>query len=127
MNLVVLKCLKSLEYIKNQLVDKGDASTFSDGYNLATFCLREALDTRIELIEEMYADEKEAPNFTNADYALCCLEYTNSLETIFKELFEEQENNSFGKGYKQCLIEFFALFEPLQDWLNYLVAVGDNV
>lgn len=127
MNIVIFNLLKYLEQIKNLLIDKEDFSTFSDGYNLATFCLREALDTRVKLIKEMYDDEKETSNFTNADYALCCLEYTDSLEAIFKELFAEQENNSFGEGYKQCLIEFFALFEPLQDWLSSLAKGGSDV
>ena len=127
MNTVIIKCLETLNDIKNILVDKGDASTFSDGYNLATSCLREALDTRIELIKEMYADEKEMSNFTNTDYALCCLEFTDSLERIFKELFEEQENNSFGYGYRQCLNEFLKMLKPLQDWLNSLASAKDDV
>ncbi len=118
MNIVVSETIRRLNIIKENLNDQADTNLYNSGINLANQCLREAITSRIDEIVDLYGDEKATSDVTNSDYAISCIEYTDSLKKVFKELYDEQDNTAFGRGYKSQVRKFFVTFKPIQEWLQ---------
>ena len=92
MNLILEECIKRLQKIKMQLIDPSGDNETCNGIITANLCIRESIDTRCSLIEDIYGDPEPGEVHTNTDYALYCTEFTDSLYDVFRDLYNEQEN-----------------------------------
>ena len=91
----------------------------SSGVNCANSLIRQSIDTRCSLIEDLYGDSEAGDEIhTNADYALFCLEFTDSLYDIFKDHLNGAGDSMYDRGFKSQIRHFFELFKPLQSWLQ---------
>lgn len=117
MNLIIKLFTEKLKNLKSRLADINEETEYNQGRSLALLCMREAIDTRIDLVIDIHT-ETGNDAYTNAQFASFCTEYTNELENIFSELSSEMSNNEFGRGYKYQVRKFLELLRPIQDWLK---------
>ena len=117
-NSILKECINKLELLQAKLTDVENSSKRSEGINGANASIKESIETRIHILTDIYSDSADEGKYTNADYALFCMEFTDSLAKIFKELSEECDNNDFGSGYKEQVNYFLMLLQPVQDWLK---------
>ena len=118
MNKILAECIKKLAEIKGRLLDINSDDDRSDGLNCANSLIRQSIDTRISLIKEIYGVPEPGESHTDAEYALYCLEFTESLYEVFKEHFDEAKDTPFDRGYKSQITVFLKMLAPLQEWLK---------
>ena len=117
MNTVFKECIKKLEaYSVRYPALNGDSESIR-GANLARFCITDGVISKIQEIQELYADEfiKE-----NSVAALLCIELTDQLVNVLKKTAEEKDNAAFGRAYKSHVKQFIVDFQPLCEWLKKL-------
>ena len=118
MNAIISECIKKLQSLKSRLEDIKSDDERSNGVNTANSTLKQSIDTRCSLLKDMYGESDPDVIHTNADYANYCMEFTDSLYEMYKELYEEAGDTPFDRGYKSQLRKFFEMLKPLQNWLQ---------
>ena len=118
MNAIISECIKKLQSLKSRLEDIKSDDERSNGVNTANSTLKQSIDTRCSLLKDMYGESDPDVIHANADYANYCMEFTDSLYEMYKELYEEAGDTPFDRGYKSQLRNFFEMLKPLQAWLE---------
>ena len=120
MHRILEYCINKLQDIKSKLIDPVNVNETCNGILTANHCIRDSIETRCSLIEEIYGEPELEPGqvWTDSNYALFCLEFTESLEQLFREDLSEMGNTEFERGYKSQVRKFLSMFQPLQDELK---------
>ena len=116
MNQIVSECINKLSALKLSLKDVKGTTATSDGINSANASVKESIDTRISLLEDLYPDQEQP--YKNADYAAFCLEFVDSLEEVFTDLAKESNETEFELAYKRQIESFLILLKQVQHWLR---------
>lgn len=115
MNIVLEECISKLRAYYNTIVDVEGKDDGSLGNNLANLCIREAINTRIDMLTDLYGGENV---HTNATYACFCMEFVDSLVQVLDETAKEKDESAFGRAYKLRIRKFIDRFKPLRSWLQ---------
>ena len=120
MNPILKEFVRKLNYYGDRLVELPEGSEMADGANLAIFCIRDGIKSRIDYLNDMYNNPSDPYTFenTNAEYAMICLEEAESLFRVLKETADEQENNAFGRSNRNQIIRFLNSLQGIIDWLE---------
>lgn len=120
MNSILEEFVRKLNYYGNRLVELPEGSETADGTNLAIFCIRDGIKSRIDFLNDMY-NNPSAPyplEQTNAEYAMVCLEQAESLFRVLKETANEQKPTEFGRSNRRQILHFLNSLQSIIDWLK---------
>lgn len=118
MNKILAECIKKLNQLKEGLKDIEANSDMNKGVNCANSLISQSIDTRCSLIEEIYGEPEPGEIHTDAEYALYCIEFTDSLRDVLKEDIEGAGDTDFDKGFKYQMRQFLKMLKPLEEWLQ---------
>ena len=113
MNKVAEEYAKRLNNIALQIKCPNDNNLFSDGYEMAVFCIKEGLSDRVDFITEVYSDESD-----EISTIVACKEQIDSLLRVLNSCLEDIEHKSIQEGYQTALNDFVFLLNPVMEWLK---------
>lgn len=109
---MIEKCLELLNQLLEELTYIEGKDNHSEGYNCAIDCLKDGLNTRIELITELCEEHED-------DSEYCAVTIIDEILNLFKVIDEcsEEINVEIKEGYNLAVSEFKRKSKPIVGWI----------